>query len=137
MLADLGAWVALAGFALGGAIAWGQHQQKLAGHGRGIKDLYEKKANGEDLRRLEAIVERLDRWERDHEAAANQYRLEAAERFASCEKSLEIGMNNHAEIVRLVGRLESAIDKMEKKFEGLTQKMEDAMQRRRGNDSHA
>lgn len=97
-------------------------------------ELSAKKADAEAFRKLEAKLDGIDRWTRDHEVEANKYRLESAERFASVEKSNEINVSANKELVRAIGRLESALEKMEKKFEGLTTKMEDAMARRRGSD---
>lgn len=134
MFNDVGGWVALVCAVVAAAAGWGQLYQRQASQGRAIKDLWDRKASAEDVRKNETKIDGLDHWGRQHEIEANKYRLEVAERFAKCEKSIEISLNNHQEMVRVIGRLEGALEKMENKFGALTQKMEEAIQRRRGND---
>jgi hypothetical protein len=130
-MGELSAWIAGITTICVIGVAWGSHSQKISDHGRQL----EQKADAEAVRELKTKVEGMDNWTRVHEREAEKYRLDATERFASMQKSIEIGMTNHAELVRIIGRLEAALDKMESKFEGLTVKMEAAIQRRRGNES--
>lgn len=127
---DISGWVALASALVLAAIAWGTHTNKLGNHGRAIKELWEKKADGESLRKVETQVEGIDRWTRTHDDKANDVRLQIAERFAKLEQAVTIGMNNHQDIMRLVTKLEVLIEKMEKKFEERLKEVEAAIDRR-------
>ena len=131
---DIGGWVAIVTTVILGAIAWGEVRTRVSTNSTNIKELWEKKADGESFRELRTKTEGIDHWTREHDTQAGSFRLENAQKLAGMEKAIEIGMHNHAELVRVAGRLEASIEKMENKFDELTKRMEDALSRRRGSD---
>lgn len=90
--------------------------------------------NAKQITENSVKLEGIDKWTRSHEREASEARLKIAERFATLEKSIEIGMNNHSNLTEAIKKLEGTLEKMQDKFEALTKQLEQVMSRHRSGD---
>lgn len=111
----------------GGLIGYGIFRATVMSNKANIKELWDKKADADDLDDLKIKMDGIDRWTRDHERISNEVRLKMGERFSSLEKSIEIGHTNHAQSLQIMARLEASFEKLEDKFDGFTGRIEKAL----------
>lgn len=100
-------------------------------HTKSLDSLWRQKTNIESFLELRSKVDGMVAWSRAYEEKANEQHLHTFERMAALDKAVEVSTNNHKALVELVTRVEQALGKMEDKFEKFTERVEQAMMRRR------
>jgi hypothetical protein len=103
-------------------LAWIKVQVQT--HKNSISSLWEKKSDVNSCAEQKVKIDGIDRWTREYERESNAIRLKVAERFSSLEKSVEIGMTNHTQMIQFVGRLDNSLVKLEERFEVFTTRLE-------------
>lgn len=102
---------------IGGAVAYGMNRKADERQERDIIEMQKK-------------IEGIDKWSRDHEEKAGVARLDFAQKVAGLEKEIELSAANHTSMMELIERVESAISKMDEKFDSLTKSVSEFMIRR-------
>jgi len=83
-----------------------------------------------DIAEIQKKIEGMDRWSRNHEEKEGVCRLNFTQKNSGLEKQIEIASTNHDQVMDLIRRVESAISRMDEKFDALTKTVSDFVSRR-------